>query len=59
MRHKGWSTEGAQLSESLEATTPNQELGRAELKLGQPMKEARPRVLDSRGRGMPKSKHDA
>ena len=59
MRHKGWSNEGAQLSESLGATTLNQELGGVEQKLERAMKEAGLRAPDPRGKGIPKSEHDA
>ena len=58
MRHKGWSIEGARLSECQGATTPNQELGEAELKLEQVTKEEGSRVPDPEGRGMLKSEHD-
>lgn len=40
MRHEGWSTEDAQLNESPGVTAPNQELGGAELRPEQAMKEA-------------------
>ena len=50
---------GALLSESLGATTLNQELSGAELKLERATKEAGLRAPDPRGKGIPKFEHDA